>query len=46
MSKLFGRPETKQLWCKQDAVYLVMAPLASDKYVRDNVEKWAGVIKQ
>ena len=38
-------PEVKQAWAKQGAVPLVMSPDAFDKYIRDDVDKWARVIK-
>jgi tripartite-type tricarboxylate transporter receptor subunit TctC len=45
VSKIVGTPEVKQLWGKQGAVPLVMSPEAFDKYARDDIEKWARVIK-
>jgi tripartite-type tricarboxylate transporter receptor subunit TctC len=45
VSKIVGQPEIKQLWGKQGAVPLVMAPEVFDKYVRDDIAKWARVIK-
>ena len=45
VSKIVGQPEIKQLWSKQGAVPLVMSPKAFDKYTRDDIEKWARVIK-
>ena len=45
VSKIVGQPEIKQLWSKQGAVPLVMSPEAFDKYARDDIEKWARVIK-
>ena len=35
----------KQLWAKQGAAPLVMTPEAFDKYARDDISKWATVIK-
>jgi tripartite-type tricarboxylate transporter receptor subunit TctC len=35
----------RQLWVKQGAVPLVMSPEVFDKYVRDDIAKWARVIQ-
>ena len=45
VSKIAGQPEIKQLWGKQGATPMVMSPEAFDKYVREDIAKWAGVIK-
>jgi tripartite-type tricarboxylate transporter receptor subunit TctC len=45
VSKIVGQPEIKQLWSKQGAVPMVMSPEAFEKYARDDIEKWARVIK-
>ena len=45
VSKITSQPDVKQLWAKQGAVPLVMTPEAFDKYARDDVVKWAKVIK-
>jgi tripartite-type tricarboxylate transporter receptor subunit TctC len=45
VSKIVGQPEIKQLWSKQGAVPMVMSPEVFDKYARDDIEKWARVIK-
>jgi tripartite-type tricarboxylate transporter receptor subunit TctC len=45
VSKITAQPETKELWAKQGAVPLVMTPEVFDKYVRDDITKWAKVIK-
>ncbi len=45
VSKIVSQPEVKQLWAKQGAVPLVMTPEAFDKYARDDISKWAKVIK-
>jgi tripartite-type tricarboxylate transporter receptor subunit TctC len=45
VSKIVGQPEIKQLWGKQGAVPMVMTPEVFDKYVRDDIAKWARVIK-
>ena len=45
VSKITSQPDVKQLWAKQGAVPLVMTPEAFDKYAREDVVKWAKVIK-
>jgi tripartite-type tricarboxylate transporter receptor subunit TctC len=45
VSRIVGQPEVKQLWGKQGAVPLVMTPDVFDKYMRDDIAKWARVIK-
>lgn len=45
VSKIVGQPEIRQLWGKQGAVPLVMTPEVFDKYIRDDIVKWAHVIK-
>lgn len=45
VSRIAGQPDVKQAWGKQGAVPLVMSPEAFDKYARDDIAKWARVIK-
>jgi tripartite-type tricarboxylate transporter receptor subunit TctC len=45
VSKIVGQPEIKQLWGKQGATPMVMSPEAFDKYTREDIAKWASVIK-
>ena len=45
VSKIVGQPEVRQLWSKQGAVAMVMTPEAFEKYTRDDIAKWARVIK-
>jgi len=45
VSKIVGQAEIKQLWGKQGATPMVMSPEAFDKYAREDIAKWAGVIK-
>ena len=45
VSKISSQPDIKQQWAKQGAAPLVMNPLAFDKYLQDDIAKWAGVIK-
>ena len=45
VSKIVSQPEVRQLWTKQGAVPMVMTPVAFEKYIRDDITKWAKVIK-
>jgi tripartite-type tricarboxylate transporter receptor subunit TctC len=45
VSKIVSQPDVQQAWAKQGAVPLVMNAPAFDKYVRDDIQKWAKVIK-
>ncbi len=45
MSKVASQPDVKALWAKQGAAPMVMTPEAFDKYTRDDITKWASVIK-
>ena len=45
VSKIASQTDIKQQWAKQGAVPLVMNPVAFDKYLQDDIAKWAGVIK-
>ena len=45
ISKIASQADVKQQWAKQGAVPLVMNPVVFDKYLQDDIAKWAGVIK-
>ena len=45
VSKIASLPDVRQSWAKQGAVPLVMTPSAFEKYLQDDVSKWASVIK-
>lgn len=45
VTKIVSNPEVRQAWAKQGATPLVMNPQAFDKYVQDDIQKWAKVIK-
>ena len=45
VSKIASQADVKQQWAKQGAVPLVMNPVVFDKYLQDDIAKWAGVIK-
>jgi tripartite-type tricarboxylate transporter receptor subunit TctC len=40
------RPETAKLWAEQGALPMSMTPEEFDKYLRDDIVKWAAVVKQ
>ncbi|GAB3658617.1 Bug family tripartite tricarboxylate transporter substrate binding protein [Ramlibacter alkalitolerans] len=44
VSKIVGERELQQAWEKQGAVPMVMSPQAFDKYVQQDIQKWAKVI--
>lgn len=45
VSKVAGDPAVQQQWSRQGATAMTMAPAAFDRYIQDDVAKWAGVIK-
>jgi tripartite-type tricarboxylate transporter receptor subunit TctC len=45
VSKIASQPDVKQQWAKQGAVPIVLNPTQFDKYLQDDIAKWAGVIK-
>ncbi len=45
VSKISSQPDVKQTWAKQGAVPMVMSPEAFEKYAREDIAKWAKVIK-
>ncbi|MBI2745544.1 MAG: tripartite tricarboxylate transporter substrate binding protein [Burkholderiales bacterium] len=45
VSKIVSQPDVNQLWTKQGAVAMKMNPQEFDKYMREDIEKWARVIK-
>ena len=45
VSKITSQPDVKQLWNKQGAVPMVMTPSVFEKYMQDDIAKWARVIK-
>ena len=46
VSKIANQPDVKATWTKQGAAPMVMNPTVFDKYMRDDITKWAGVIKK
>jgi tripartite-type tricarboxylate transporter receptor subunit TctC len=45
VSKIVAQPEIQQQWAKQGATAMVMNPAAFDKYIQDDIAKWARVIQ-
>ena len=45
VSKMASQADVRQLWAKQGAVPMVMNPAVFDKYIQDDVAKWAQVIR-
>jgi len=45
VSKIAGQAEVRQQWGRQGATPMVMAPAAFDKYIQDDIAKWAKVIQ-
>lgn len=45
VSRIVAQPEVRQLWARQGATPLLMNPQEFDKHLRDDIAKWAGVIK-
>lgn len=45
VSRIVGQADVQQAWTKQGATAMVMNPQAFDKYLQDDIDKWAKVIK-
>jgi len=45
VSKIVSQPEVQQTWGRQGATAMVMNPTAFDKYMQDDIAKWAKVIR-
>ena len=45
VSKIASQPDVKQQWAKQGAAPIVLNPMQFEKYLQDDIAKWAGVIK-
>ena len=46
VTKIVSQPDVRQAWTRQGAVPMVMNAEVFDKYMRDDIAKWAGVIKK
>jgi tripartite-type tricarboxylate transporter receptor subunit TctC len=45
MKGVLTKPENVRMWESQGAAPLVMTPAEFDKFLRDDIVKWAGVVK-
>jgi len=45
INKVIALPEVKEAWAKQGAVPMQMTPAQFDKYLREDIAKWAEVVK-
>jgi tripartite-type tricarboxylate transporter receptor subunit TctC len=45
INKVLSRPDLQDAWAKQGALPLKMTPAEFDKYLRDDIDKWAKVVK-
>jgi tripartite-type tricarboxylate transporter receptor subunit TctC len=45
INKVIARPDVREAWAKQGAVPLTMSAAEFDKYLRDDIEKWAKVVQ-
>jgi tripartite-type tricarboxylate transporter receptor subunit TctC len=46
VNAVIQRPDIVKLWTEQGAVPMAMTPAEFDKYLRDDIVKWAAVVKQ
>jgi tripartite-type tricarboxylate transporter receptor subunit TctC len=45
VGKIVNRPDVKEAWAKQGAVPMTMTPDQFGQYLREDIEKWAKVVK-
>ena len=45
ITRATNSPETKEAWAKQGAVAMSMSPDEFGRYMRDDIEKWARIVK-
>jgi tripartite-type tricarboxylate transporter receptor subunit TctC len=45
INKVLSRPDVQEAWAKQGAVPMKMTPAQFDRYLRDDIDKWAKVVK-
>jgi tripartite-type tricarboxylate transporter receptor subunit TctC len=45
VTKVARDPDIKQNWAKQGATPMAMTPAQFDRYLQDDIAKWARVIK-
>lgn len=45
VSRITGQPDIQQAWARQGATAMVMTPAVFDRYLQDDIAKWARVIQ-
>ena len=45
ITKITGRPDVRKMWQEQGAIAMTMNPAEFDRYLRQDIEKWAKVVK-
>ena len=45
VTRIANQPDVRQQWGRQGATPMVMAPAVFDKYIQDDITKWAKVIQ-
>jgi tripartite-type tricarboxylate transporter receptor subunit TctC len=45
VGRITSQPEVQQGWTRQGATAMVMSPQAFDKYLHDDIQKWARLIR-
>jgi tripartite-type tricarboxylate transporter receptor subunit TctC len=45
ITKIVSQPELQQTWAKQGAIPMVMNPVAFEKYMQEDIAKWAKLIQ-
>jgi tripartite-type tricarboxylate transporter receptor subunit TctC len=45
ITKITGRPDVRKTWQEQGAIAMSMSPAEFDRYLRQDIEKWAKVVK-
>jgi tripartite-type tricarboxylate transporter receptor subunit TctC len=45
ITRVLNRPDVKDAWAKQGVEAMIMTPAEFDKYLRDDIDKWASVVK-
>jgi tripartite-type tricarboxylate transporter receptor subunit TctC len=45
ITKITSRPDVRKLWQEQGATAMTMNPVEFDRYLRQDIEKWAKVVK-
>jgi tripartite-type tricarboxylate transporter receptor subunit TctC len=45
ITKITSRPDVRKIWQEQGAIAMTMTPAEFDRYLRQDIEKWAKVVK-